>query len=342
MLYVPVVSSTGKPLMPCHPARARELVRNKKAVRRFSKGLFYIQLLERKDGAVQPVACGIDPGSKKEGFTVKSAEKTFLNVQADAVTWVKEAVNTRRMMRRGRRNRNTPCRASRMNRSRSGLAPSTKARWQWKLRLSRWLSKLYPISIFVVENIKARTKGQRKWDVSFSPLQIGKNWFYGELSRLAEVQIKNGWETKEMRDTLGLKKTKNKMSEVFEAHCVDSWVLAASAVGGMIPDNTQMACVTPIHFHRRQLHVLQPTQGGIRKSHGGTRSLCFKRGSIVKHPKHGVVHVGGTMGGRLSLHSRMDGNRLCRNAKPSDCKFLAYASFRMRLLPGLQSGVSAA
>ena len=44
MLFVPVVSKSGKPLMPCHPARARELVRNGKAVRRFSvkRGTYHV------------------------------------------------------------------------------------------------------------------------------------------------------------------------------------------------------------------------------------------------------------------------------------------------------------
>ncbi len=64
MLYVPVLSADGKPLMPCHPATARELVRKGRAVRRFRNGFFYIRLLDRTDGAVLPVACGIDPGSK--------------------------------------------------------------------------------------------------------------------------------------------------------------------------------------------------------------------------------------------------------------------------------------
>jgi hypothetical protein len=65
MRYVPVVSASGKPLMPCHPARARELVRNGKALRRFNRGMFYIKLTEREDGETQPAAVGIDPGSKK-------------------------------------------------------------------------------------------------------------------------------------------------------------------------------------------------------------------------------------------------------------------------------------
>jgi hypothetical protein len=108
MVYVPVVSKIGRPLMPCHPARARELVRKGKAVWRFNRGLFYIQLTGREDGDKQPIAVGIDPGSKKEGITVKSEAHTYLNIQADAVTWVKEAVATRRQMRRARRYRKPP------------------------------------------------------------------------------------------------------------------------------------------------------------------------------------------------------------------------------------------
>jgi len=222
-------------------------------VRRFNRGLFYIQLLDREDGEVQDVAVGIDPGSKKEALTVKSEAHTYLNIQADAVTWVKDAVEVRRNMRRARRFRKTPCRANRKNRARGGIPLSTKARWQWKLRLCRWLSKIFPITVFVVEDIKAVTKGQRRWDGSFSPLQVGKRWFYEELSKLAQVEIKQGYETKELRDVHGLRKISNKRAEVFEAHCVDSWVLANWWTGGHIkPDNTRLLCITPLRFHNNR------------------------------------------------------------------------------------------
>lgn len=343
MLFVSVVSSSGKPLMPCHPARAREMVRKGRAVRRFNRGLFYIRLLDREDGDAQTIACGMDPGSRREGFTVKSEAHTFLNINADAVTWVSEAVEVRRNMRRGRRFRKTPCRADRMNRHRGCLPPSTRARWGWKLRLASWLSRLYPIDQFVVEDIKAKTKGQRKWDQAFSPLEVGKKWFYEELGKIAPVRTKQGYETKEMRDALGLKKTKSKMEEVFSAHCVDSWVLANSWTGGHTkPDNTRLLCVTPLRFHRRQLHRLQPEIGGVRKPYGGTRSHGFKRGSLVKHPKWGLTYVGGFLSDRISLHSAETGKRLTQKAKPSDCKLLAYSSWRTRLLPGLKAGISCA
>ena len=344
MLFVPVVSSSGKPLMPCHPARARELVRNKRALRRFNKGLFYIKMLDREDGETQKVAVGIDPGSKREAFTVKSTAHTFLNIQAHAVTWVKDAIETRRNMRRSRRNRNTPCRANRLNRSRGGLPPSTKARWQWKLRIARWLAKIYPITCFVVEDIAAKTKkGARRWNAAFSPLEVGKRWFYEQMSMLAKLETKPGYETKELRDAHGLKKSKSKLSERFDSHCVDSWVLANWFTGGHTkPDSTRMLVMEPLRFHRRQLHRLQPETGGSRKPYGGTRSNGFKRGSLVRHLKHGLVYVGGCLKERISLHSLFNGKRLTQTAKTEDCLFLAYNSWRTRLLPQLKLGVSGA
>lgn len=68
----------------------------------------------------------------------------------------------------------------------------------------------------------------------------------------------------------------------------------------------------------------------------------LKRGSLVKHPKFGFAYVGGFLKDRISLHRLTDGKRLCQNAKPSDCKFLAFNSWRTRLLPCLKTGVSAA
>ncbi|CAM6054517.1 unnamed protein product [Sphagnum tenellum] len=224
-------------------------------------------------------------------------------------------------MRRARRFRKTPCRANRMNRKRGGLPPSTKARWQWKLRVIRHLAKIIPISEFVVEDIKAATKGQRRWDVSFSPLQIGKQWFYDQLEQIGFVHLLEGWQTKELRDTHDLHKTKKKMSEVFEAHCVDSWVLANWLVGGHIkPDNQDLMCLTPLRFHRRQLHVLQPAKSGIRKPYGSTKSQGFERGSLVKHVKLGVMYVGGQRKDRLSLHAIETGKRVTQIAKPLDYK----------------------
>jgi len=203
------------------------------------------------------------------------------------------------------------------------------------------LCKIFPITDFVVEDIKAKTTGKRRWDVSFSPLEVGKKWFYTELGNLGKVHLKQGWETKELRDNAGLKKSKAKLSEVFEAHCVDSWVLANWLVGGhLIPDNKSMFCVTPIRLHRRQLHMLQFTKNGLRKLYGSTRSCGFKRGSLVKHKKYGLTYVGGTSNNLVSLHSTEDGKRLCSNAKPAEVKFKTYNTWRTHFLLTLNGEIS--
>lgn len=226
-MFIPVIDSHNQPLMPTKPSRARRWIKEGKATPFWKRGVFCVRLnMEPSDRETQPIAVGIDPGSKKEGFTVKSEAHTYLNIQADALTWVKDAVEVRRNRRRARRFRKTPCRKNRFNRTRNTFPPSTKARWQWKLRLCQWLAKLFPIECFIVEDIKAHTQGGRRWNKSFSPLQVGKRWFYGELKKIAQLKTRQGYETKALREGLGLKKTKRKLAEVFEAHCVDSWVLA--------------------------------------------------------------------------------------------------------------------
>jgi RRXRR protein len=333
MQYIPVRSTTGQLLMPCHAARARQLLRHGKACKRFDRGLCYLQLIARESGAIQPIAVGLDPGSKKEAYTVKSAHHTYLNMQADAVTWTQEAVETRRQMRRARRYRKTPYRRCRSNRLQGHirLAPSTRARWGWKLRLCRWLARLYPLTTFVVEDVGAATRpGKRRWNRSFSMLEVGKLWFYTHLAEIAPLVTRPGHYTAALRDALGLQKIRLKLSDRFEAHCVDSWVLANFYTGGHLePDNTSIMYLVPLRFHRRQLHRLQPEHGGRRKPYGGTMSLGLKRGSWVRHARHGVCYLGGTTGNTISLHRMQDGRRIAK-VLPATVQVLCTASWRVR------------
>jgi hypothetical protein len=334
-MFVPVVDHYQQPLMPTTPARARRWINSGKATPFWKGGVFCVRLNQEPSArSTQPIVVGIDPGSKKEALVVKSTAHTYLNIQVDAVTWVKEAVTTRHQLRRARRFRKTPCRPPRFNRARGSLPPSTKARWQGKLRLCRWLAHLFPVASFIVEDIKAATKGKRRWDQRFSPLEVGKHWFYRELGHVAPVQTRQGWETKQLRESLGLPKHSSKLAETFSAHCVDAWALAWSVVGGpSAPDQTRLLCLAPLRWHRRQLHRLQPGKGGLRASYGGTRSLGLTRGTLVRHPSYGLVYVGGTMQDLLSLHAVHTGKRLCQNGKPSDCRPRVVLRWRVRLLP---------
>ncbi len=314
-MFVPVIDRDQQPLLPTTPSRARRWI---------------------KSGKAQPLAVGIDPGSRREGYSVVSAAHTYLNIQAEARNGVKDAEQVSTGMRRNRRSRKMPCRKPRQNRGhgKKKLPPSTRARWQWKLRLARTLRQLFPVSIFVVEDIKARSRGKRQWDQRFSPLEVGKQWFYAELSRLSDVQTRLGYETKAMRDQLGLKKTSEKLAEVWEAHCLDAWVLAKSAIGGKTPlDNRRLVCVSPLVWRRRQLHRLQPEKGGKCRRYGGTLSQGVKRGTLVKHPKWGKATIGGTRDGKVSLHNPETNRRLTQAANVSDCQPIKLLRWRTRLVP---------
>ena len=68
-----VLSNTKKPLMPCRPARARQLLTaGKAAVYRLHP--FTIILKDRADGDVQDVEVKVDPGSKTTGSSMQRLE----------------------------------------------------------------------------------------------------------------------------------------------------------------------------------------------------------------------------------------------------------------------------
>jgi RRXRR protein len=139
-IFVPVVDQEQHPLMPTIPSRARRWIKSRKATGFWKGGFFCVRLnVEPSAREQQPIAVGVDPGSKREGIVVASAVHTYTNIQAEARDGVKEAEKDSTRMRRTRRKRKTPYRKMRQNRkhSRKKLPPSTRARWQWKLRPAR-------------------------------------------------------------------------------------------------------------------------------------------------------------------------------------------------------------
>ena len=328
--------------MPTKTQRAVRWVQSGRATPFWKKGVWCVRLnTQPSNTRLQPICVGVDPGSKREGFTVKSQAHTYLNLQSHAVTWVSDAEETSSNMRRARRFRNTPCRAPKKNHDRGEfLPPSTKARWQAKLRILKYLNYLYPISHIAVEDIKATAwKGAKRYNKSFSPLQVGKQWFYDECRKLAILDLFDGYEhTYLTRQDLGLKKSKNKLSNDFSAHCIDSWVLAYLVVGGdSVPGNTSVIEFIPLRFHRRQLHRLEHATGHIRPRYGGTLSVGLKRGGTARHKTYGLCYIGGWKESptkkeperkAVSIHNFKTGKRITTNAKLEDIKFLSYNSWR--------------
>jgi hypothetical protein len=322
--------------MPCTPAKARHLFKSGKARPKRNKlGLFYVQLCYEQEPANQPLVAGVDPGSKFEGFSVVGTKDTVINLMVEAPDQVKHAVETRRTMRRARRGRKwrRPKRFDNRLGGKKRIPPSTRSRWEAKARITRHLLTILPITDMVVEDVQAvsrQGKGGR-WNASFSPVQVGKEHLYTLLREQGlKVFLREGWQTKELRAQFGLKKTTSKSKQSFERHAVDAWASAAWVSEAEQPTCTHLWYVVPVSLHRRQLHRLQASKGGIRKPYGGTRSLGLKRGTVVMHPKHGLTSVGGFDHKQktISLHHYRTNTRLTKSAKVKDCRILTGVAWR--------------
>jgi len=158
-----VLSKTGETLMPCHPARARQLLHNKKAV---VKRLypFTIQLTQCSEGYKQPVELKFDPGSKETGIGLVLHGKNRLSAIFGAMLThrgqeIKGNLDSRRMVRKSRRNRKTRYRQVRfLNRVRSKhkgwLAPSVQSRVDNITEWSKRFIRFSPVGFITVESVK--------------------------------------------------------------------------------------------------------------------------------------------------------------------------------------------
>jgi RRXRR protein len=341
MQKVPVVDMNKVSMMPCSAKRARLLMERGQAKAYWQDGVFGIMLLKEPSARnYQEVVLGIDPGSKREGYTVLTKKGVVLNITTNTPYWVKNHMKTRRMLRRNRRYRKTPYRACRSNRAtlRSNrIPPSTRARWGAKLRIVKQLLKILPLTHINVEDIKASTKeGKRDHNVSFSPLEIGKTWFYDELQKLGPVLSKTeGYQTKEHRDKRGFEKSKDKLSYIWEAHNVDSHALAEIALKKEVNPFRSLYRIDFLEYRRRELHMQNFAKGGLRQKNGSTVSLGLSRGSVVRW-KGKLVYLGGSSlirkSIRVSVHSIATGKRLSQEVNKEDIKVIHITKQRTQFL----------
>lgn len=307
-MRVPVISKDNVPLMPTKPSRARRWIKQGKAIGKFDKlGIYYIQLLvESSDNKTQEVVIGLDPGKLYSGVAVQTRKYTLqmLHLVLPFKT-VKDRMQQRAMMRRGRRgrriNRKTAFnvrnhRQKRFNNRRgSKLAPSIRANKNLEYRVIELLFKIYPVSKIVIEEIEA------KGNVSFSPVMVGQRYQINRLSELTKVTLRKGWETSNLRKHLGLHKEKNDKSlQIPETHAVDAVTLASSEfvkykewkdanshghswVGNVAITPSRFVIVRRPPISKRQLHLMTFSKGGNRRKYGGTVTRHgFRKGDYVK------------------------------------------------------------
>lgn len=155
MSNVYVVNMHGQPLMPCPPRKARILLKEGKA-KVLHRTPFTIQLLYGSYGYRQPVALGVDAGSKTVGLSVSTETTELFAAELKPRNDIVNNLSTRREFRRTRRNRKTRYRQPRFNnrvhsKHKGWLAPSVETKIQEHITVIKCVCAILPISKIVVE-----------------------------------------------------------------------------------------------------------------------------------------------------------------------------------------------
>ncbi|MDX2076901.1 MAG: RNA-guided endonuclease IscB [bacterium] len=193
MQRVFVLDKNKKPLMPCNPARARELLKLGKAAV-YRRHPFTIILKDREGGDTQPVQVKLDPGSQTTGIAIVAEFKRGLCcVWAGELTHrgqqIRDGLLSRRQLRRGRRTRKLRYRQARFdNRKRSNgrIAPSLMSRVHniqtWIMRLTKYI----PVTHLAMELVKFDIQAMVNPEISGVEYQQGELWGYEVREYLLE------------------------------------------------------------------------------------------------------------------------------------------------------------
>ena len=182
-MQVFVVDKHKKPLTPCRPKRARELLRSGRAVvaRRYP---FTIRIKDRvaEESVVKPVRVKIDPGSRYTGVAVvrENSERKQRLIAGIEIEHrgksIKDAMTKRAGYRRRRRSANTRYRKPRFdNRTRpeGWLPPSLKHRVDTTMSWVKRLSSIAPVQNLSVESVRFDTQKLNNPEISGVEYQQG-------------------------------------------------------------------------------------------------------------------------------------------------------------------------
>lgn len=192
--YVFVLDTNRQPLTPCKPSLARKLLTTGKA-KVFRLYPFTIILNKEVVDTPIPLTLKIDPGSRVTGLALLSGSTLLwvaeLTHRGQAI---KASLDSRRSLRRGRRNRRTRYRQARfLNRARpkGWLAPSLQHRVETTLTWVRKLTKIAPINAVLQELVRFDLQQVENPEIS------GIEYQQGELAgyEIREYLL-NKWERK--------------------------------------------------------------------------------------------------------------------------------------------------
>ena len=155
--FVFVLDTHKRPLNPIRPGMARKLLTTGKAavVKRYPFTIiFKVEVTSHQE----PITLKIDPGSKTSGLALVQGESVIFGAElTHRGQAIKASLESRRSLRRGRRNRHTRYRKARFLdrvRPKGWLAPSLQHRVETTLTWVTRLMKVAPISSIVQELVR--------------------------------------------------------------------------------------------------------------------------------------------------------------------------------------------
>ncbi|WP_298500826.1 RNA-guided endonuclease IscB [uncultured Methanobrevibacter sp.] len=151
-MLVYVLNKNGEALMPCKPRKARLLLKECKA-KVVNRTPFTIQLLYGSSGYRQPVNLGVDAGSRYIGLSATTQQKELFKATVELRQDIPKLLESRRILRRSRRNRKLRYRPARFNnRGRKGkLAPSIQHKIDSHLTIIKKVCGFIPVKNIIVE-----------------------------------------------------------------------------------------------------------------------------------------------------------------------------------------------
>ncbi len=286
-----VVDMDRKPLLPTSPARARLLLKQRKATVECIVP-FTIRLRKIIENPVGEFGVGVDDGSKHVGVAVVNDltnEAVFvgnIELRQDVSRLVKQRAQYRKS-RRSRKLRHRQPRFS--NRIGTKLPPSIRARKDSIVRFVRDMKKRVNITHATVEEVSFNHAAHR-WGRQFTLVEIGKTYLRKQLDMLGlDVEVVEGWMTAGWR----------KITDTSKSHGIDAAVILGKQERVALPETRFI--VLP-----RRVRIWE---GNPTKKH--SERFGFRHWDIVKSVRAGKEVIGcvrSLKAKQLALRTAKDSN----------------------------------
>ena len=288
-MLVYVLNKDGEPLMPTSRHNKVAYLLKHSLAKVVKRTPFTIQLSYDSKEYTQPIALGIDAGSKFIGVSATTPKKVLFEAEVKLRTDIVENLSTRREARKARRFRKTRYRKSRFDNrvSKQKLAPSIRQKIQTHLSVISSVYKILPISRIIVETAQFDIQKIKNPEISSIEYQQGEQLGF--------------WNVREYvlaRDNHICQHCKGR-NKILNVHHIES-----RKVGGDSPNNLITLC-EDCHkkYHKGEINLFLKRGASFKDS----VFMSIMKPFLLKELKSRYPRVQNTYG-YLTKHTRIQNN----------------------------------